>query len=184
MQYFNVEEILRHYDIYYEAKISSNDLDILCPFHDDKNIGSAKINTETGLFNCYSCKTGGNIFQFVAMLEGVSITEAGILIENDFELVKTYDIEKLKVKLGNIRINDEDSTYRKLAQKLSLKLLFEISKYNLPQAFIHRWNVVNSWILDVPLENTGFKYKQILQIYSLFIKEKEYYEMQNLSAHS
>jgi DNA primase len=182
MQSFDVRYILDHYNIYYEEKLSSNDLDIICPFHDDKNLGSTKINEETGLFNCYSCKASGNIFQFVARMEDVSVIEAGKLIENDFELEAVYDIDRLKDKVTKVRIFDEGKEYRILAQKISLKILFEMGNMNLPLDFIYKWLSINMWMLDVPKNNISTKYKQLLNMYSLFINERKSYETYTTSS--
>lgn len=38
----------------------------LCPFHEDRRVGSFYINTETGSFICHSCgNKGGDIIAFV-----------------------------------------------------------------------------------------------------------------------
>lgn len=47
----------------------------LCPFHDDHN-PSFSVNTETGLFNCFSCGEKGDIFTFYMKLHGVDFPTA------------------------------------------------------------------------------------------------------------
>ena len=37
----------------------------LCPFHNDKELGSFSINLQTGLYNCYACGEKGNIISYV-----------------------------------------------------------------------------------------------------------------------
>jgi hypothetical protein len=39
-----------------------------CPFHDD-GTPSLDLSEDLGLFNCYGCKSGGNIIKFYAMLK-------------------------------------------------------------------------------------------------------------------
>jgi len=176
MQFFDVIETLDHYGIYYEESFNSDDLLILCPFHNDRNIGSAKFDKETGLFNCYSCGSKGNVFQFVAQLEDITVKEAGVLLENNFEEVDVYDIEKLKDRVTRIRIVDEFKEYRALAQKVTMRILFEMRNYDLPKEFVQRWILINSWILNIPKVDVNQKYKQILNIYSTFTNERNYYE--------
>ena len=65
---FNVIEILNRYNVDYKEDRYSSEINILCPFHNDNNYGNARINSETGLFNCFSCGKGGNIYQFVSLL--------------------------------------------------------------------------------------------------------------------
>jgi DNA primase len=43
----------------------------LCPFHDDKN-ASMSVSPSKGIFKCFSCGQGGNIFQFIMEHEGIS----------------------------------------------------------------------------------------------------------------
>jgi DNA primase len=43
----------------------------LCPFHDDKS-PSMSVSPSKGIFKCFSCGQGGNIFQFVMEHEGLS----------------------------------------------------------------------------------------------------------------
>ncbi|MDB4107167.1 DNA primase [Bacteroidia bacterium] len=43
----------------------------LCPFHDDKS-PSMSVSPSKGIFKCFSCGQGGNIFQFIMEHEGLS----------------------------------------------------------------------------------------------------------------
>ncbi len=43
----------------------------LCPFHDDKN-PSMSVSPSKGIFKCFSCGQGGNVFHFVMEHEGLS----------------------------------------------------------------------------------------------------------------
>jgi len=47
----------------------------LCPFHKEKT-PSFTIDPETGLFYCFGCKEGGNIFSFLEKMEGLQFPEA------------------------------------------------------------------------------------------------------------
>lgn len=47
----------------------------LCPFHDDKN-PSLHVSEEKGMFYCFSCKAGGDIFAFLQKIKGCSFKEA------------------------------------------------------------------------------------------------------------
>ena len=49
----------------------------LCPFHQDKRIGSFKINSSTGAFKCFSCNaSGGDIISFTMKYHDFSFPEA------------------------------------------------------------------------------------------------------------
>lgn len=47
----------------------------LCPFHNDHS-PSLIISPEKQIFNCFTCRTGGNVFSFVMKYENVSFMEA------------------------------------------------------------------------------------------------------------
>lgn len=47
----------------------------LCPFHNDHS-PSLIISREKQIFNCFTCRTGGNVFSFVMKYENVSFYEA------------------------------------------------------------------------------------------------------------
>lgn len=47
----------------------------LCPFHDDKN-PSLHVNDDKGMFYCFSCKAGGDVFAFLQRIKGCDFKEA------------------------------------------------------------------------------------------------------------
>jgi len=60
----------------------------LCPFHNDKNPGSFRVNLTTGAFKCFSCgMAGGDIVAFVMALYGVQFVEALAKLANDWGLI-------------------------------------------------------------------------------------------------
>ncbi len=49
-----------------------NWISVLCPYHDDRNLGSAYISLDTSIFYCQSCKTSSNLYSIVKYLTGFS----------------------------------------------------------------------------------------------------------------
>jgi DNA primase len=47
----------------------------LCPFHEERT-PSFTVDPEKGLWHCFGCKAGGDLFRFVEMVEKVSFAEA------------------------------------------------------------------------------------------------------------
>ena len=60
----------------------------LCPFHDDKNKGSFRINLTTGAFKCFACDiAGGDIIGFIMKRYGLQFTETLAKLADDWGLV-------------------------------------------------------------------------------------------------
>ena len=63
-----------------ELKKAGQDFVGLCPFHDDHH-PSLRVTPAKGLFRCPSCKTTGNVIQFVAKKEGIGDREAAVKLQ-------------------------------------------------------------------------------------------------------
>ncbi len=76
-----VEQIARNVDFarivgrYCEVTSRGGRFWALCPFHQEKT-PSFSIDPEEGLYYCFGCKEGGNIFTFLQKMEGLSFGEA------------------------------------------------------------------------------------------------------------
>lgn len=76
-----IEEVKRRLNIidliqnYVSLKRSGKDYKGLCPFHDDKN-PSMHVSEDKGLFHCFSCGAGGDIFGFMMRYKNLSFAEA------------------------------------------------------------------------------------------------------------
>ena len=69
----------------------------LCPFHSDHS-PSLIISPEKQIFNCFTCRTGGNVFSFIMKYENVTFLEALHIVA-----------EKIGYKLKNdnfVKVND------------------------------------------------------------------------------
>ncbi len=76
-----VEEVRSASDIvdvvsdYVQLKKSGSNLFGLCPFHNEKT-PSFSVNPGMGIFKCFGCGVGGDVFQFVMGIEHVTFPEA------------------------------------------------------------------------------------------------------------
>jgi DNA primase len=76
-----LEEIRDRVDIvstigeYVTLKKSGRNYKGLCPFHREKT-PSFNVSPERGIFHCFGCGAGGNIFTFLMRMEGMSFQEA------------------------------------------------------------------------------------------------------------
>src|SRR3989339_1840436 len=73
----HLPEILQNYGIDLKPNGSKESFQCLCPFHDDKN-PSLHINRKNGkwLWNCFGCRSSGNVLDFVIKYEKLSFAEA------------------------------------------------------------------------------------------------------------
>ena len=69
--------ILARYDIA-QARLQGQ-ISVLCPFHDDRR-PSLSVNLDRKLFHCFACPAKGDILDFVARIEQVSLPEAADIV--------------------------------------------------------------------------------------------------------
>ena len=119
---FAIEEIKRRLSIvdlistYISLKRSGRTYTGLCPFHDDKN-PSMQVNEEKGLYHCFSCGAGGDIFSFLVNYRNLTFREA---------------LEELAQKLG-ITLSADKSTKEKSSNRSNL-----LKVNNLAISFFHK----------------------------------------------
>jgi DNA primase catalytic core len=70
----DIVRVIENYGI--ALKAEGKDHVGLCPFHDDHE-PSLRVTAGKGLFRCMSCGATGNVVQFVAKKEGLTLREAG-----------------------------------------------------------------------------------------------------------
>lgn len=105
---FAIEEIKRRLSIvdlistYISLKRSGRTYTGLCPFHDDKN-PSMQVNEEKGLYHCFSCGAGGDIFSFLVNYRNLTFREA--LEELAQKLNITLSTDKTKKEKSSNRTN-------------------------------------------------------------------------------
>lgn len=75
----DIVSVITSYGISLEKKGSS--FMGLCPFHEDKN-PSLSVDKEKGLFHCFGCGAGGDVFDFVMKKQGVEFKEALALLKS------------------------------------------------------------------------------------------------------
>lgn len=166
-------EILDYYNIDYQIKFGSQELDVLCPFHEGKlTYGSTKYNEGKDTFHCFSCGAHGNMFQFVSQLEGCTLQEAEALLRGDFkEGKKTYNVQivvgnierKKKRMLGNIE-------NLQTLEATSLRMLFSIATKHPPHNFVNAWLPVATFLKGATAQ-ASLEEKDILNIYSTFTQQ-------------
>lgn len=87
-----IQDILRNY---VSLKRRGNYYECLCPFHNDKHLGSFKITPTLNIYKCFSCGEGGGAVKFVRNLYGLNYTKAAIKIAQDCNLLNADDLQEL-----------------------------------------------------------------------------------------
>ena len=146
----------------------------LCPFHPDTN-ASMSVSTRLDMFQCFSCKKAGNIFNFIASMENISYGEAIHLLasEDGLEVRNTlrenpntvsYEIMNLAIKYYQNNINSELGTNaikylndryidRDTIKKFEIGL--SISNQPLTPFLLNKYDLNN--LIDLGLTNTESK---------------------------
>src|SRR5688572_15093221 len=74
-----MEQVLEHYDLSDRFKRSGDSLSGPCPIHKGSNPTQFRISLSKNIWNCFSeCKHGGNVLDFIARMESVSIHAAAL----------------------------------------------------------------------------------------------------------
>ncbi len=82
-----MEQVLDHYGLLDRFKRSGDSLSGPCPIHNGSNPTQFRVSLSKNVWNCFSeCKHGGNVLDFIAKKENVSIHAAALKAIEWFEL--------------------------------------------------------------------------------------------------
>lgn len=90
-----IEEVVGEY---VTLKRSGANYKGLCPFHDDKS-PSMSVSPSKGIFKCFSCQQGGNVFQFIMEHEGLSYPLAIKFLADKYNILieeSQIDVSEMK----------------------------------------------------------------------------------------
>src|SRR6266702_4900316 len=74
-----MEQLLEHYGLLDRFKGSGDSLTGPCPIHKGENPTQFRVSISKNIWNCFSeCKRGGNVLDFIARMEEVSIHAAAL----------------------------------------------------------------------------------------------------------
>ena len=59
-----------------QARVSGTEVYVLCPYHEDRSIGSFAISIETGLNHCFACGNGGSFHRYLMASQHMGRQEA------------------------------------------------------------------------------------------------------------
>ena len=96
-------DLVRVVDHYLSLEKKGNVYMALCPFHDDRH-PSLRVDPEKGLYHCFSCGAGGDVFRFVQEKEGCGFGEAVRLFVRIFATVPALDAGSQNTNRINYRL--------------------------------------------------------------------------------
>src|SRR5690348_14492579 len=79
-----IEQVLDRYGA--KLKRTGKELRGRCPIHQGDGTNSFHVNTEKNAFHCFSCEAKGNVLDFVAAMEKCSIRDAGLSLQEWFNI--------------------------------------------------------------------------------------------------
>lgn len=129
----SIEKLLETVDIvdvvsqYVNLKRSGRNFVGLCPFHDDRN-PSMSVNSEMGIYHCFSCKAGGNAINFIKEFEHLNFPEAVERLANIQGFTLEYTEDRDREKKVNAKILDIVNDYYKFClfqNRDALKYLYQ-----------------------------------------------------------
>jgi DNA primase len=83
-QRISLEQVLRHHGLFEGLKLKGKSHRGPCPFCEASDGTPFSVSLEKNCFQCFSCQVSGNILDFVARWEGISIREAGQVLTKNF----------------------------------------------------------------------------------------------------
>ncbi|PLX28447.1 MAG: DNA primase [Ignavibacteria bacterium] len=89
----------------------------LCPFHREKT-PSFNVNPERGIFKCFGCGKGGNVFTFLMEMENISFVESVEMLADRYGLLITREGGQQREKPEDI-----DAMYE--ANRLAARFFFD-----------------------------------------------------------
>ena len=85
-----MEQVLQHYGLLDDMKRSGDSLSGCCPLHGGSNPTQFRVSLSKNVWNCFSeCKHGGNVLDFVAEKEKISVHAAALKLYAWFDLTPT-----------------------------------------------------------------------------------------------
>lgn len=92
----------------------------LCPFHQEKT-PSFSVNPQKGLFKCFGCGRGGDVFRFFMELEGLGFIES---------VRKVAELEGIPFPNSGKGVSNEEKKKREI-EKSKLEKILEINYYTM-----------------------------------------------------
>lgn len=84
-----------------------------CPFHDDKHIGSFKIDRRRNVYKCFTCNSYGDAINFIMNYDHTSFEQSVVTIASAFNLINEEELMQME-KAFNVKRSTVKATYQQL----------------------------------------------------------------------
>ena len=137
---------------------------IICPFHEDRNLGSCRIYPDTNTFKCEACGAHGDTLKLASGYLGIKLSEMNALLE---KLVSEFGIIRDTVVV-EYNGNSKTSPPERLSPEEYKELLMS-DHYSIPSRFEQIEYEENEWDY-VPCEYSNIYYR------TLAVKDPEFHD--------
>ena len=128
-----MEQALEHYGLLDRFKRSGDSLSGPCPIHKGENPTQFRISISKNIWNCFSqCQGGGNVLDFIARMEDVTIHQAAVKAIEWFNLDSSGVSSSTKNKGKN---PEQESRTSSKNEKSSKKITADVNGPNKPLKF-------------------------------------------------
>ena len=110
-----MKQVLQHYGVLDRFKEKGDSLSGPCPIHKGENPSQFRVSISKNIWNCFSkCKTGGNVLDFIAKMERVSIHAAAL------KAIEWFSLDLGEMKWG---LDDEEGCSRETQHPAAVKIV-------------------------------------------------------------
>ena len=82
---------------FYDLRKKGVNYQCLCPFHDDRHMGSFVVSPRKNTYSCYSCGAHGDAIEFLMSKQGLTYTDALRWLAKKYSIVIPEDEKELDV---------------------------------------------------------------------------------------
>ena len=110
---------------FYDLKKKGVNYQCLCPFHDDRHIGSFVVSPRKNTYSCYSCGAHGDAIGFLMAKQGLSYPDALRWLAKKYSIVIPDDEkEDWSERLNAIIEKAKQAEARRLTERVQPKTLY------------------------------------------------------------
>ena len=110
---------------FYDLKKKGVNYQCLCPFHDDRHMGSFVVSPRKNTYSCYSCGAHGDAIEFLMSKQGLTYTDALRWLAKKYNIVIPDDAhDEWSERLNNIIEKAKQAEARRLSERQQPKTLY------------------------------------------------------------